>query len=186
MTSIRSAPIEQSLSAFPRRELAPPPPPCGIFTPTGGTPVNINTHFLVRIALSGLFGLALVSKLTNPSALMEPLRIGLRLPTPAAAVAFLLAVLSLAACIGTLLLRRGPLGLFLSAAFFIAGAVYAVTLNQQGWTGSCGCAIAPVTDSANPLVTHAYQNTACAVLCLFLAIRARPGGVPHEEALQET
>jgi hypothetical protein len=163
-----------------------PPASCGIFTVEGGTSVLGNTHTLVRTALSGLFGLALVSKLTNPSALMDPLRIGLRLSTTAAAAVFLLAILSLGACIGTLLLRRGPLGLFLSAAFFITGAVYAVTLNQQGWTGSCGCAVAPLTDSANPLMTHAYQNTACAVLCLFLAIRARPGGVSNEKPVQES
>lgn len=148
--------------------------------------MKVNTYILVRITLSGLFVLALVSKLTNPSELMDSLRTGLGLSDPAAALVFLLTVLALATCIGTLLLRPGPLGLFLSGAFFITGAAYAVTLNQQGWTGSCGCAVAPLTDSANPLMTHAYQNTACAVLSLFLGFRARPGGVSHEEAVQET
>ncbi len=82
--------------------------------------------------------------------------------------------------------RPGPAGLFLVTAFFAAGAVYAATLNHPGRTGSCGCGVAPVTDSANPPATHAYQNTACAVLCLFLAIRARPGGETNEKSLQRT
>lgn len=73
--------------------------------------MKVNTYILVRITLSGLFVLALVSKLTNPSALMDPLRTGLRLQALAAAAVFLLAFAALAACIGTLSLRRGPLGL---------------------------------------------------------------------------
>jgi hypothetical protein len=128
----------------------------------------------------------LISKLASPSTLLNPLRIGLGLSDPAAALVFLLTVLALATCIGTLLLRPGPLGLFLSGAFFITGAAYALVLHRHAWTGSCGCGVAPLTDSANSLVTHAYQNTACAVLVLFLAFRARPGVVSNEEAVQET
>ncbi len=139
---------------------------------------------LVQIALAGLFFLALIPKLAAPSNLLDPLRVGLGLSDLAAALVFILIVLALAACIGTLFLRP-VLGLFLSAAFFITGTAYAVVLNRNGWTGACGCGIAPVRDSTNPLTTHACLNTACAVLVLFLAIRARPGGVSHEEAPQE-
>ncbi|MCC5824480.1 MAG: hypothetical protein LAT64_09600 [Phycisphaerales bacterium] len=141
-----------------------------------------NTIILVRISLAGLFGLALVSKLSAPSTLLDPLRVGLGLPDRAAALVFVLAVLALAACIGTLLLRPGPLGLFLSGAFFLTGAMYAVVLNRHGWTGPCGCGVAPIAELANPLTTHAYQNTACAVLSFFLAFRARArGDHTHEQ-----
>lgn len=168
------------------KALAPPPPSLWYLPIHKGFCLRINTPILVRISLATLFALALVSKLASPSTLLDPLRIGLGLSDPAAALVFLLTVLALATCIGTLLLCPGPLGLFLSGAFFITGAAYAGVLQRQGWTGSCGCGVAPLTDSANPLVTHAYQNTACAVLVLFLGFRARPGGVSNEEAVQET
>ena len=59
---------------------------------------------IARYALAGVFGLALASKLRDPSGLMEPLRLGLGLDATAAGLLFVLVVCVLAACIGALVL----------------------------------------------------------------------------------
>jgi hypothetical protein len=137
------------------------------------------TNILVRTALLGLFLLALVIKLRDPETLLVPLRSGLGLANHAAAVVFILTVTGLAVCVGTLLLKRGA-GLIVSGLFFACGAAYAVMLSKGGWTGDCGCGVVTVVEASDPMIAHAYQNTACAVLCLFLGFRVQPGGGSDE------
>lgn len=110
------------------------------------------------------------------------MRLGLGLDATAAGLLFVLVVCVLAACIGALVLWRTRAGLLLAGGFFVCGAAYAVLLQTRGWTGSCGCGVATVADSSNPLIRHAYQNAACAALCLFLGFRAKPeGDISHGE-----
>lgn len=71
---------------------------------------------------------------------------------------------------------RSGLGLVLSGVFFAAGAAYSIVLDQNSYTGSCGCGVSAAPGAANQLIVHAYQNSASAVLCLFLGFRARRGG----------
>lgn len=132
-------------------------------------------NILVRTALFGLFIFALVVKLRDPETLLVPLRSGLGLAGHTAAVVFILTISGLALCLSTLLLKRGA-GLIVSGLFFASGAAYAVLLSKSGWTGECGCGVTTVVEATDPMIAHAYQNTACAVLCLFLGFRANPGG----------
>ncbi len=88
-------------------------------------------------------------------------------------VMFVVTVLALMVCIVLLILRRGGLGFAVSGVFFIVGAVYSVYLSQHQYQGGCGCGVSIAADSEHELVIHAYQNAACAVLCLFFGVRAR-------------
>lgn len=88
-------------------------------------------------------------------------------------VMFVVTVLALMVCIVLLILRRGGLGFAVSGVFFILGAVYSVFLSQNQNQGGCGCGVSIAADSEHELVIHAYQNAACAVLCLFFGVRAR-------------
>lgn len=128
-------------------------------------------QILVKAAIAALFGLALASKLRDPSQLLTPLRDGLGLGQGLASVFFVVTVGALAASAGLLLLRRDNLGLIAAGLFFLVGAIYSVTLSQMGYRGDCGCGVSLAKDSANPLITHAYQNAACAAFALFLGVR---------------
>ena len=143
-------------------------------------------HWLVRLSIAGLFGLAMMGKMIDPSRFMNPLQNGLGLSGSGAGVFFVVTVLTLGILIALLLFRRGIAGLVLSGVFFAAGAAYSVILDQNSYSGSCGCGVSAAPDAANQLIVHAYQNSACAVLCVFLGFRARLGGViDNEEANEE-
>lgn len=125
--------------------------------------------------------------MVDPSEFLNPLVNGLGLSGVGAGVFFVMTVLALGVLIGLLLFQRGGLGLVLSGVFFGFGAVYSVVLDQNKYTGGCGCGVSAAPDAANQLIVHAYQNSACAVLCVFLGFRARLGGViENEEANEES
>ncbi len=136
---------------------------------------------IARVSLAGLFGFALATKLIDPQRLLTPFEYGLGLGPLAAGSLFLLTVLALCVCIALLLTRRGGLGLVLSAAFFIAGAGYSIYLSQHQYQGSCGCGVSVARGSEHELMIHAYQNAACAALCLFLGVRARKPGKGEDD-----
>jgi uncharacterized membrane protein YphA (DoxX/SURF4 family) len=136
-------------------------------------------NLAVRVALIVLFAVAATKKLYEPTRLLTPLHEGLGLSQPVAAAAFV-AVIAILLSVCLVLVFRPSAGLAAAGLFFIVGAGYAVLLDSRSYQGPCGCGIASAADSANPLRTHAYQNTACAALCLFLTFRARPGGVGHD------
>ena len=140
---------------------------------------------MVRLSIAGLFGLALTSKLVDPSRFLTPLEGGLGLTNAGAGGFFVFTVLTLAVLIALLLFRRSGLGLVLSGVFFVVGAAYSIVLDQNSYTGSCGCGISAAPDAANQLIVHAYQNSASAVLCLFLGFRARLGGGSENEEANE-
>jgi len=142
-------------------------------------------QWVVRLSIAGLFGLALTSKLIDPTRFLSALQGGLGLSNAGAGSFFVFTVFTLAVLIALLLFRKSGLGLVLSGVFFIAGAAYSVTLNQHRYTGSCGCGVSAAPDAANQLIVHAYQNSASAVLCLFLGFRARLGGGYENEETNE-
>lgn len=72
--------------------------------------------WIVRGALVGLFGYALVTKLIDPSQLLDPLVYGVGLSSAGAGVVFVATVVALLLCMLALLLCRGALGLFRSAS----------------------------------------------------------------------
>lgn len=135
--------------------------------------------WIVRGALVGLFGYALVTKLIDPSQFLDPLVYGVGLSS--AGVVFVATVAALLLCMLALLLRRGALGLFLSAVFFVAGAGYSVYLGQQRYEGGCGCGVSIAQGGENELVMHTYQNAACAALCVFIGIRTRLSGKGEQD-----
>ncbi len=142
-------------------------------------------QLIARGAVAGLFLLAIATKLFDPEQLLTPLRVGLGFSSMSAGVFFLVTVFILLVCVSLLLFWRGGLGLVLSGVFFAAGAMYAIVLNKQNYQGDCGCGVTVASGSANQLVVHAYQNSASAVLCLFLGFRARLEGDGHEESKNE-
>ncbi len=139
----------------------------------------------VRLSVAGLFGMALAGKLVDPSRFLTPLQGGLGLSGSGAGAFFVMTVLTLGVLIALLLFRRSGLGLVLSGVFFAAGAAYSIVLDQNSYTGSCGCGVSAAPDTANQLIVHVYQNAASAVLCLFLGFRARFGGEDENEEANE-
>ncbi len=131
---------------------------------------------IASFSVAALFAFAIATKLYNPEQLLSPLQIGLGLSRTLSGVFFVLIVLALTSCIFFLIFRKGGLGLLLSAIFFLSGAAYSITLEGKNYQGDCGCSMSVALDSSNTLRSHTYQNTACAVFCLFLGIRAKPVG----------
>ena len=126
-----------------------------------------------------------MSKMVDPSRFLSPLQNGLGLSGSGAGAFFVVTVLTLGILIALLLFRKGQAGLVLSGVFFAAGAGYSLILDHNKYTGSCGCGVSAAPDAANQLIVHAYQNSASAVLCLFLGFRARLGGENENEEANE-
>ena len=138
---------------------------------------------IASFSVAALFAFAIATKLYNPEQLLSPLQIGLGLSKTLSGIFFVLIVLALTSCVFFLIFRKGGLGLLLSAIFFLSGAAYSMTLEGKNYQGDCGCGITTAPNATNQLRIHTYQNSACAVLCIFLGFRPNTKGDSYEKCI---